>query len=317
MARKAEIGIEYFPINTDIIHNPKIKLVVAEFGSKTTWAVLLPLLCKIYREKGYWIDWLDEDCKLLFAKDEAQVELNAVNEIVHGCIRRSFFDKRVYDMFGVLTSDRIQDNYLVAKARNKQVGFIKEFGLKNEEGEYVYKLFNNVNIIDLDVDIITKNVDTGTQKEKEKEKKNETLASEQEKYSGLEKSKGLIVEFIRQHKPKFISPYVDLWNIFSDERKTAKVKTITDMRKKKFNVRINEPPFDFIAILSKAKDSEFLMTRSFFTFDWIIENQDNYVQVLEGKYNNNKKAELNVSDNKQKRQQLEERTRQLAKEANG
>lgn len=167
MARKAETGIEYFPMNTDIILNPKIKLVVAEFGSKTTWAVLLPLYCKIYREKGYWIDWLDEDSKILFAQDECRLELSIVNELVNGCIRRSLFDKGVFDSFGVLTSDRIQDNYLTAKSRNKAAIFVKEFAVKNEEGEYVYKLFKNVNIIDLSANIITKKVNTGTQKKKE------------------------------------------------------------------------------------------------------------------------------------------------------
>ena len=69
MARKPEAGLKYFPMNTDIVFNQKVKLVVAEFGPKA-WAVLLPLYCKIYREKGYWIDWHDEDAKLLFAKDE-------------------------------------------------------------------------------------------------------------------------------------------------------------------------------------------------------------------------------------------------------
>lgn len=167
MARKAEVGIEYFPINSDIIHNPKIKLLVAEFGSKVTWAVLLPLYCKIYREKGYWIDWLDEDSKMLFAHDECKIEVSVLNEFVSGCIRRSLFDKRVFDMFGILTSDRIQDNYLVAKSRNKEVFFIKQFALKNEKSEYVYKLFQNVNIIDLNVNIISKKVNTGTQNKKE------------------------------------------------------------------------------------------------------------------------------------------------------
>jgi len=167
MARKAEAGIDYFPMNTDIILNPKIKLVVAEFGSKTTWPVLLSLYCKIYREKGYWIDWYDEDSKLLFAQDECKIELSVVNELVNGCIRRSLFDKRVFDLFGVLTSDRIQENYFVAKSRNKEAIFIQEFAVKNEESEYVYKLFKNVNIIALSANIITKKVNISTQKKKE------------------------------------------------------------------------------------------------------------------------------------------------------
>lgn len=167
MARKAEAGIQYFPINTDIIQNPKIKLVVAEFGSKTTWAVLLPIYCKIYREKGYWMDWFDEDSKMLFAQEECKLELSTVNEIVAGCLRRSLFDKRVFELFGVLTSDRIQTNYFEAKKRSKSIVFIKEFGVKNEKNENVHTLYENVNIINLNVNIIAKKVNISTQKEKE------------------------------------------------------------------------------------------------------------------------------------------------------
>src|SRR5690349_17117462 len=107
MARKSESGLSYFPLNSDIVHNPKVKLVVAEFGPKA-WAVLLPLYCKIYREKGYWVDWLDEDGKLLFAQDECRLDVPFVDEVVAGCIRRGLFNKTVFDAFGVLTSDRIQ-----------------------------------------------------------------------------------------------------------------------------------------------------------------------------------------------------------------
>jgi len=164
MAKRSEDGIEYFPMNTDIISNPKIKLVVAEFGSKTTWPVLLSLYCKIYRDKGYWIDWCDEDSKLLFAQDECKVELSVVNEVVNGCIRRSLFDKRVFDLFGVLTSDRIQENYLVAKRRNKSAKFISEFRLISDD---VYKTFQNVNIIDLNVNILSKKGIILKQKKKE------------------------------------------------------------------------------------------------------------------------------------------------------
>lgn len=168
MARKTETGIEYFPVNTDIIHSGKIKLVVAECGSSNTWPVLFTLYCKIYREKGYWTDWMNEDNKLLFAQDECKIELSIVEKVVDACIKRSLFNKELFDAYGILTSDRIQENYLVAKSRNKEVSFVEEFALKNEKNEFVYKLFNNVNIIDLDVNIISKKVNAGTQKENKK-----------------------------------------------------------------------------------------------------------------------------------------------------
>ena len=169
MARKAEEGLQYFPLNTDIVHNPKIKLVVAEFGPKA-WAVLLPLFCKIYREKGYWIDWLNEDGKLLFAKDECQCDVLFVDEVVAGCIRRGIFTNAVFNLFGVLTSDRIQENYLEGKKRQKVVHLIRDFV---DQNQCVYKLYDNVNIIGLNVNIITKKVNKNAQNRIE-EKKNES-----------------------------------------------------------------------------------------------------------------------------------------------
>ena len=166
MAKREEAGIEYFPINADIVHNPKVELVVTEFGPKA-WAVLLLLYAKIYREKGYWIDWNNNDLILPFAKKECDLDVPFVKEVVSGFIRRSLFNKEVFDKFGILTSDRIQHNYFRAKARNTEAIIIKEFIVKDEKNEHVYKKYKNVRIIDLSVDIITKKVNILRQKEKE------------------------------------------------------------------------------------------------------------------------------------------------------
>lgn len=171
MARKPEAGIDYFPINTDIIHNPKIKLIVAEFGSQLTWSVILPVYCKIYREKGYWMDWLDEDGKLLFAQDECKAPVADLNKIIEVGLKRSLFNNSLFELYGILTSDRIQENYIVATSRRKGVEMIGEFLIKNENVDVNRQ---NVNIIDLDVSILTKKVNVGTQskvKEKDNKKK--------------------------------------------------------------------------------------------------------------------------------------------------
>lgn len=170
MARRAEPGISYFPLNTDMPGSNKVKLIVSEFGAKA-WAILIPLFCKIYREKGYWIDWMDEDMRLLFAQDECKCDLSFVDEVVSRCIKRGVFSTAVFDVFGVLTSDRIQENYLEAKRRQKSVDLIAEFLVLEDD---VYKLFDNVNIIDLDVNIITKKVNASTQSKRKGKGKGKT-----------------------------------------------------------------------------------------------------------------------------------------------
>jgi hypothetical protein len=103
-------------------------------------------------------------------------------------------------------------------------------------------------------------------------------------YEDLIKEKTSLAQFIKQKKPDFIEPYVDLWNLFAQEKKLAQLQKITDTRKKKFKARIAEKTFDFLFVLKKAAASNFLLTGSWFCFDWLIENESNYLKVIEGNY---------------------------------
>lgn len=104
-------------------------------------------------------------------------------------------------------------------------------------------------------------------------------------YEVLEKNLKSVTDFIRNKKPYFIEPYADLWNFFAIKNKMARVKAINSTRKKKLHVRLKENDFDFIRILSKANRSQFILTKgNWFGFDWIIENDSNYLKVLEGSY---------------------------------
>lgn len=109
-------------------------------------------------------------------------------------------------------------------------------------------------------------------------------------------AKKSVFEFIRQNAPAFIEPYVFLWNIYASQNNCPKVQHITDNRKKKFKTRIQEPQFNFIEILTKAKDSQFLNGSTFFSFDWILDNQENYTKILEGNYNNKSKQQSHANN---------------------
>jgi hypothetical protein len=106
----------------------------------------------------------------------------------------------------------------------------------------------------------------------------------EQEYSKLEKSKRLICDFIKEKQPTFIQPFVDLWNIFAQEKSLPKVTKLSNSRKRKFKVRLSEKGFDFLEILKKASKSEFLLTGNWFGFDWIFQNDSNFLKILEGKY---------------------------------
>lgn len=127
MARKTKPGLDYFPMDVDFFDDPKVELISSEFETKGE-AIMLRLMCRIYRN-GYFLPW-DKDQSLLFAKRVGNSVTGAlVDEVVQGLIRRSFFDKGVYDSFGILTSKGIQTRYIDAKERAKEVVFIKEYTL--------------------------------------------------------------------------------------------------------------------------------------------------------------------------------------------
>ena len=84
------------------------------------------------------------------------------------------------------------------------------------------------------------------------------------------------------------------WN----ERMPNKIKTLTKTRLRHLNERLQENGFmdNFDLILTKILASDFLMGRKpsvtypnfKVSFDWIIANDNNYIKILEGKYDGKK-----------------------------
>lgn len=107
MARPVKIGIEYFSLDVDIFEDEKVIPVSSEFGAKGE-CVIIRVLCAIYRN-GYFAE-CSEAFKFKIAK-QANLPESLISEVISGLIRWGFFDKAVFDSFGVLTSRRIQKNW--------------------------------------------------------------------------------------------------------------------------------------------------------------------------------------------------------------
>lgn len=90
--------------------------------------------------------------------------------------------------------------------------------------------------------------------------------------------------YIKKKKPTFHKPYLDLWSLFAKKYKVADVKKMTDKRKNWLNARLRDKDFDFTKILSEVKSQSFALDGAWFGFDWLIQNDTNYVKVLERKY---------------------------------
>lgn len=121
MGRRAEPGIGYYPRNVDMVQHKKIKLLFQEFDSHGPW-IFDCLLSEIYSDKGYFLDISDKDSIALFASDVCKKPVSLVNQVIIGCVRRKLFDQRVFDLFKILTSDRIQNNYVDATSERRRKG---------------------------------------------------------------------------------------------------------------------------------------------------------------------------------------------------
>lgn len=110
-------------------------------------------------------------------------------------------------------------------------------------------------------------------------------------WNAVKKDISSVTVFIRKHKPKFAEPYVELWNMFSEKYGTSKVLSVSETRRRKLRTRLSDKKFDFPEILKNAADQKFALESKWFSFDFLIENDTNYIKVLEKKYIQSHKIE--------------------------
>ena len=137
MPRPKKDGVEYFSVDVDFFEDDKIKLLRAEFGAKGVY-ILMYLLCQIYKN-GYYISWDDDKCLLVSDGAGCGCTPGFVQEFINGCFKRSFFDKGVFDMFGILTSRGIQRRFLYAVMTRPEIRVIQEYFLLDDEFEELPK----------------------------------------------------------------------------------------------------------------------------------------------------------------------------------
>ena len=130
MARPFKQGLDYFPMDVGFFEDDKIKFIGALYGS-TGQAIAVRLLCKIYRDTGYYLKW-DDDVALLFAQDCGRnVEWHDVNNVVRELVRRGFFSEDQFHSRAVLTSAAIQRRYakICTDSKRKNWSILPEYSL--------------------------------------------------------------------------------------------------------------------------------------------------------------------------------------------
>lgn len=108
--RALKEGLEFFPLDVDFFSDTKILLIESKFGFSGS-IVATRLLCSIYRN-GYFIKWNDGEALAVARLTGNGVTWEVVNQIVTGLIDCDFFDRGMFEAFGILTSRGIQKRWL-------------------------------------------------------------------------------------------------------------------------------------------------------------------------------------------------------------
>lgn len=138
MARPVKEGLDYFPLNVTL--SGSIEYIQCMYG-KMGEAVIISLWQKIY-QKSYYVEY-NERTPLVFSRDFGnQLEMlfggagkknwEIYDEIVRKAVEFGVFDKELFEKFGILTSKKIQENYIFIKRKSKLVEIEKRYLLLSD-----------------------------------------------------------------------------------------------------------------------------------------------------------------------------------------
>lgn len=91
----------------------------------------------------------------------------------------------------------------------------------------------------------------------------------------------------KKEQSEIFNSIVADWNLYAEKNNKPKIKTLNADRKRKLKTRLGEKAFQFRDILTTAHNSAFIRDGTWFSFDWVIDSEKNYLKVLEGNYNQN------------------------------
>ncbi|MDU2929057.1 conserved phage C-terminal domain-containing protein [Negativicoccus succinicivorans] len=121
-----KIGLDFFGLDVNFLSHIKIRRIVRACGLKSV-PVLIQLLSNIYKYKGYYIEWSEDECFAI--ADDVGIAERAVQEIVAKSLQVGLFNSEMFNNYGILTSERIQDQYFTAVSKRKSVDYDARFAL--------------------------------------------------------------------------------------------------------------------------------------------------------------------------------------------
>ena len=189
-------GLDYFPLNTDFMHDRVVRRVMKREGD-SAFTILLYTLSYLYSGEGYYIhvddDFYDELSDQLFSTDN-----DSVRRVLRLFVEYGFFDSSLYERYGILTSADIQRQFLFITKRRSRRHISPDYCLLPDE-ETVHSTLPDAvaetpDIVTQTLDTVTESPDTATKstfiKRKEKERKENILPNPPFAKGGDEEEEG-------------------------------------------------------------------------------------------------------------------------------
>ena len=279
MARPQKMGLEYFSFDVDIFDDEKVIPISSEFGAKGE-CIVVRVLCAIYRN-GYFAEC--SDAFMFKIAKQANLPHTLVAEVITGLVKWGFFDKSVFDSFGVLTSSGIQKRWKEATRKRVPVENLDFWvlngkrAIKHEKEEFIPE----------ETPLI--HPETTQSKVKESKVKKTISTNVDIPESEMQASRTRI-------------DYKKITDYFNSQTKGVFGEVrypLSSKRQDSIRARIREHGKEaFAEMVKKAAASEFLKgnNKQGFqaTFDWLI-RPSNFQKTIEGNYDNRSKE--NKRDN--------------------
>lgn len=210
--RPIKQGIDYFPFDVNFYSDVKVRKISKACGPNSV-AVIISLLCNIYREKGYYILW-DDDLPFFIA-DEVGVSEGCVHEVIKKALQVGFFDVDKYSAHGILTSADIQKRFFEITKRRTDV---------ETNTEYLISGCNN-SISAHNNSIIAYRNAAKVKESKYKENSNtpnvvleKKKAAEAATLSRKEKFGQSLIPYVEKYGKEMIRDFFDYWSEFNKSK---------------------------------------------------------------------------------------------------
>ena len=216
MGRPNKVGLEYFSLYVKM--DDEVELIKAQHGIKG-FGLLITMFQTIYADKGYYRKWNKRN-QLLFS-NKVSDDVNSITTIIDDCINWDIFDKVMYKKYNILTSRRIQKQYIGATYKRTEVEIIEEYLLikKNNRENITYITVSDNGNLD------TTNVSDGKSTQSIRIKDKDKNKDKNKEHCPAEKKQDI--------------PYKEIIN-YLNKKIDSRYKSTTNKTKKLIKARWNE-----------------------------------------------------------------------------